>query len=219
MATPNDRLFEAIQACDLAAAQAAIADGADPRVDLGVRDFECKRSGLCDVSFVGEGLSAIHYAAATNCIPIVELLLDKFDCVNTRTVHHSNTPLRIAVLYSTNDMVAFLLSRGADVNARNMDGYTALYGANTLDKVELLLSAGADVNYKRVETGNTKLHAACLDDDNDDALVSLLLAHGADVIIKNNDGLIPIDVCAKDSKCYLLLSGGSGTKGARQSQK
>src|ERR1039457_3059798 len=52
------------------------------------------------------------------------------------------------------EVVQLLLDRGADVNARDRDGKTALHGASRFghrEVVELLLEKGIDVNAKSQE--------------------------------------------------------------------
>jgi ankyrin repeat protein len=81
-----------------------------------------------------------------------------------------------------------LLAKGADVNARQSDGATALilaafYGYS--DIVRALLAKGADVNAKQSD-GGTALMAASVNGRL--AVVQALLANGADVDAKAGDG-------------------------------
>ena len=67
-----------------------------------------------------------------------------------------------AAAYSLNDMVKALLAQGADINARENDGGTALIVATWLghtDTVQVLLAQGADVDAKD-NRGGTALMAA-----------------------------------------------------------
>jgi ankyrin repeat protein len=85
--------------------------------------------------------------------------------------------------------VVWLLDNGADVNAKNKDGKTALmFAAMRLagsDDAELLLEKGADANAK-ARDGSTALMMAAGRGRRD--IVKLLLANGADVNAKNEDG-------------------------------
>jgi ankyrin repeat protein/cytochrome c551/c552 len=77
---------------------------------------------------------------------IDELLRKNARAANVRGTHGS-TPLMSAALYGDADLVQRLLTAGADPNAANTAGATALmWAAPDPDKMRLLLDAGADVN-------------------------------------------------------------------------
>ena len=62
-----------------------------------------------------------------------------------------------AALHGTAEMVELLLQHGADPQATNDDGVTALiWGAGDADNVRLLIEHGADPN-ARSKLGNTPL--------------------------------------------------------------
>ena len=82
------------------------------------------------------------------------------------------------------DVAALLLANGADVNAKDSDGWTPLHSAAILDDkdmVGLLLANRADVNAKE-HNGQTPLHYA------NRAMAALLLANGADANAKDKEG-------------------------------
>jgi len=58
--------------------------------------------------------------------------------------------LHFAVFARNIDIVKCLVSAGADVNAKNVEGRTPLHFARNIDIVKCLVSAGADVNAKTV---------------------------------------------------------------------
>ena len=104
------------------------------------------------------GLAAFFADRAT-----AALLLDRGANVtaaarNDMRVH----PLHAAIASRRHDTAALLLSRGADVNARQQMGYTPLMGAASAgrqDLVDLLLSHGADPTL-RSDDGKTAADVA-----------------------------------------------------------
>jgi len=85
-------------------------------------------------------------------------------------------------------LVELLLQAGADINAKNNYGWTALMWASKYgykDVVKLLIKAGADINAKTY-SGWTALISASGNGHID--VVELLLQTGADVNAKDNYG-------------------------------
>jgi Tol biopolymer transport system component len=112
-----------------------------------------------------------------------------------------------ASMFIFNDVAVakYLVSKGADVNAKDKGGSTPLHNAvfeetinECVDVVEFLISKGADVNAKDKD-GRTPLHiaafVAAIKGDVD--VVKFLVSKGADVNAKDKDGRTPLD-WAKD---------------------
>lgn len=112
------------------------------------------------------------------------------DELNTLGAHEWLRQLQFleAVRVKDSKIVLELLSKGIDINARDMDGYTALLFAasqGSKDIVEMLLKAGADVNAQNIE-GQTALMRAAHFGLKD--IVKMLITHKANVNIKDKRG-------------------------------
>jgi ankyrin repeat protein/mono/diheme cytochrome c family protein len=111
--------------------------------------------------------------------------------VNARDAE-GNTPLILASFYASPKFVALLLEKGAEANAVNKVGVTALIRAATdYEKTRLLVDAGAKVRVRTAGLGNTPLILAARRAGNSRA-VKLLLERGAEVTERNNVGISPI---------------------------
>ncbi|KAL4958735.1 ankyrin repeat-containing domain protein [Aspergillus stella-maris] len=89
-------------------------------------------------------------------------------------------------------VIRSLILGGAVVDARNIEGETALFGASRRSYYEiarLLLENGADVN-TRNKNGRTPLFEACQNIFED--VIKLLIEHGADVNVRDVTGQTPL---------------------------
>lgn len=102
------------------------------------------------------------------------------------------TPLMYAAFYPANaDCLRLLLEHGADPNAANVFGASALiWGTGNLEKVKLLVEHGADVN-ARSKLGKSALLVAA-SRDGAGPIVSYLLTHGARTDFKDELQGVPI---------------------------
>ncbi|KAK0649333.1 hypothetical protein B0T16DRAFT_409853 [Cercophora newfieldiana] len=106
------------------------------------------------------------------------------------------TPLTTAIQRGHIDVVRVLLAAGADVNARGGNSgrfplHSAASSVDAADMVGLLLAHGAEVNAV-TGAGSTALHLAVRRGTNL-SVVQQLLEKGADVMIKNNKGLLAFE--------------------------
>lgn len=124
--------------------------------------------------------SALHMAATHGYLELLKLFLQHDVNVNLRN-SLAMTPLLSAIVnHGGADVVQLLLSHGADVDAVNIHGFTALHHASFRKDsriVELLLQKGA--NYDAITSGGWTPLAIAAHKRNWDH-VRLLLRHGAD---------------------------------------
>lgn len=182
-------IFEAIQAGDVDAVKAALADdpsAAAARGDGGISPVRAAlyahRQDLADAILeTGPELDVFDAAAVGDVDRLGELLDKDPDQVNAWSGDGFN-PLHLAAYFSRGDAVRLLLDRGADVSAasRNDMKVQALHSAvsaNSTEIVAALLVAGADPN-ARQQGDVTPYHAAKQNENAD--LVRLLMDHGAE---------------------------------------
>lgn len=101
----------------------------------------------------------IWTAAATGNIEAIKQHISAGTDLNAREPAGGSTPLMLAALFDQAEAAKPLIEKGANINARNNDGGTALHLAALFCRtktVKLLLSKGADVNVKDIR-GDTAL--------------------------------------------------------------
>lgn len=106
------------------------------------------------------------------------------------------TPLGLACLFAQNEIAAYLIRMGANVNLPSNNAYKvapihAAASTNNSRLVELLIEKGAEVNVMQA-SGFTPLHAAAF--HGNDKMVLALLKAGANVHVKNQTGYTPADL-------------------------
>jgi len=106
--------------------------------------------------------------------------------------------LFLATLHGNAEAVRLLIDHGADVHAETVDGAILVKAAieGHLEIVEKLLDAGADVNAMGSVGANelTSIFAATIADDEE--IVELLIAHGADIDLPAIEGDTPLSIAA-----------------------
>ena len=121
--------------------------------------------------------------------------------------HAGATPYVVAAKSSDFELMRVLLASGADPLAKTKNGTTALMAAagvaltrvnedggtnaDAVEAVKIVLDAGADVNAVN-DVGDTALHGAAFRGEN--AIVELLVNHGAKLDVKNKKGFTPLMV-------------------------
>jgi len=174
----------------------------------------------------GGGLTALTYAARSNDVDSVKVLLAAGADVN-EVSGYGWSPLLVATQNRYYKLGAFLLERGADPNLPNKGGWTPLYLATDnrniengdypvrkadidhLEFIQLLLDKGANVNARAKDSTETRtvFTNQWLDENGataflrasqsgDLVLMKLLLAHGADPKIATELGVTALQVAA-----------------------
>jgi ankyrin repeat protein len=122
---------------------------------------------------------AFYAAIRGNDLAKLDALLRSGADPNVADPRGGATPLMYAAVAGSTGAMTLLLDNGANANATNATGATALmWAATDIEKVRLLLSRGADVNVVS-QRGRTALQAAARSDGSA-AIVRLLLDAGAD---------------------------------------
>jgi cytohesin len=135
----------------------------------------------------------IHDAANAGDLAAVQAQLDAGVDVNARD-NHKWTPLTHAAQFGHKDIADLLISKGADVNAKEAKNQiTPLHWAawrGRKEIAELLIAKGADLNTKNKD-GGTPLHNAAWKGHVE--IAKLLIVKNADVNAKDVEGQTPLD--------------------------
>lgn len=155
------------------------------------------------------GYTALSHAVEAMYEDVVDALLSHPDLdPNVRGLN--SRPVLLAYVWRDNpERVEKLLAHGADVNAQDADGDTALHSVaqtGNIGIMQRLLDKGANPNVKNKEGGTPLMWAAVF--GHQDA-ARLLLSRGADASLKDNDGVTAAEWAArnKHDDVVLLLRG------------
>lgn len=154
-------------------------------------------------------------AALSGDISTVTKLLDKGVDIETKASWDRlgmRTALQLMSDLGRDRIVQFLLSRGADVHAKDEYGNTAVHMAAGHDYkivVDLLLKHGADIESKDSDGNTALLHAT---KSGYEDMVRLLVERGAEIESKDSNGTTALMIAAgqgREDMVWLLLEQGA----------
>ena len=125
----------------------------------------------------------------------VQYLIEKQNADKEITGNGGKTPLHYACEFGHLLIVEYLISKGADIEAKDIYYWTPLHFAckeDHLEIVEYLISKGADIEAKEWMDLNGPLHIASQYDNID--VVNCLVSKGANKHAKNDDDETPYDL-------------------------
>ncbi|SKB89751.1 Ankyrin repeat-containing protein [Parapedobacter luteus] len=141
----------------------------------------------------------IHEAAAANLLEQVQAMIDDNPHLLDEVSDHGFTPLGLATHFGNENVVRYLLAKGADPNIQSHNGYNVypLHAAisSGFDNIaKMLIEAGAEVNVFQASR-ISPLHLASQTGNID--LIILLLENGALIEVKNDMGKTASDLAAE----------------------
>jgi ankyrin repeat protein len=145
------------------------------------------------------GLSPLHMAAIAvrNNESVMRELLENGANVNIGIGSGIGTPLIHAAKFDDRDVASYLIKNGADVNATDAAGATALHLSakfGSVNYISVLLAHNADVNAKR-KNKETPLHWAAINGRT--MIAEMLINKGAQTEVETSKGSTPLDYAEK----------------------
>ena len=165
----------------------------DLDMDISAEDFD-KDKALLRLTWIE---SSLGLRSDSNITFTVRVLLDQGANANAKDDESEASPLLWASEFDHRDIVQLLYERGADVNAKDRKGITALHIAVQVGNkavVELLLRQGANIEATEREFGRTALMFAA--SYGRDSIAIILLQAGAIVSRTNHKGTTALSAAA-----------------------
>ena len=216
MASQTD-LISAVQAGDIDKVKAHLQT--DPRlaaakdergVSAVMHAYYRGRNDIAELILGSRSDLDIFEATASGRAQLVSEILDR-DPGQAKTWSADGfTPLHFAAFFNQPTIARELVRRDADVAAVSMNPMevTPLHSAaaaHATEIVRMLVESDAPINAKQ-HGGWTALHAAA--DNGEEEMIKILLQHGADPLLQNDDGKTPAQIAQLKGrdKAFQLLS-------------
>jgi ankyrin repeat protein len=148
---------------EMTALQLASKFGAIDAVRYLIQNGANKLATCKDVMLNGdhnEGYSPLHLAAFTNKLNIVKCLIEEFGVKINPDITSSAEPFYLSVFQGSEELIRYMIERGAEVNKPSFDGDTPLHGVCYVGKIgvmSILKEFGADPSAKNMD-GKIPLH-------------------------------------------------------------
>ena len=148
-----------------------------------------------------EQLTLLHIAATWDSdAKVLQYLVSQFKSVDINAKDGNlATPLHLATIFGAVKVLQYLVSQGADVNAKDKYDGTPLFWAAFYNKdvegIKFLVSAGANIHVKD-HAGRTPLHSAA-ENTTSVEILQYIISQGVDVNAVSNCYLTPLHFAAR----------------------
>ncbi|MDX1917508.1 MAG: ankyrin repeat domain-containing protein [Rickettsiaceae bacterium] len=154
-------------------------------------------------------MQLLYYNAIMNLIKYnkIDEFMAFLDTIATEinSIYYRCSLLHKASEYGNIEIIAEMISRGADIHIRDLDGGTILHRAvlgTNEETIIFLLERGMDLNVKSTIDGNTPLHIASFWKNAD--IVNFLIENGADINCMNDSNETPVNYLINNLNLNLL---------------
>ena len=191
--------------------RALISDNAPAMVNLIFRGFNPNTRDA-------KGRPGLVAALNLDSLKVYEVLLKSPGIDVNAASAQNETALMMACIKGELGIVQELIKRGADINR---EGWAPLHYAasadrpQTLDIVKLLIEESAYIDAAS-PNGSTPLMIAA--QYSSEAVVDLLLKEGADVVLRNQQGLTAVDFARRAGRLYMVERLGKALQAERKTQ-